>query len=222
MTELFLPLDVDAELSVGEWLAAFRNDSAETARRRLEQFWAPVRTPEFRELAALLLEAEDFGIVDDNAGFLFGQLSDVSGQRIGDRWYLPCRDPLPDFAELLRREGHAPDGELFEFLTYFGGVGDDLSYTGQFMFYPPWRKFTSEVASWFDHKIKNFADWEDALMLYEALDGSVALIRNDGAVGWWMTAELRVRHSVPDLAGFITHYIRSRKSHRPFDCYSPE
>lgn len=222
MSELFLPLDPNTELSVGEWLAAFRNDSAAQVRERLERFWASLQTREFCELAALLLEAEEFGIVDNYGGYLFGQSKDSTGERIGDRWYLPCRDPSLTFSELLQESGHSPEGELFEFLTYFGGVGDDLNYSGRFMFHPPWRKFTSEVASWFDYRIAGFADWEDALMLYESLDGSVALIRHDGAVGWWMTAELRVRPTTRNLSGFVTHYIKARKSHSPFCCYSPE
>lgn len=222
MTELFLPLDTNIELSVGEWLAAFRNDSAVRVRERLERYWAPLRTPEFREFAAFLLEAEEFGIVNDYGGYLFGQSKDTTGQRIGDRWYLPCRDPSPNFSELLQESGHTPEDKLFEFLTYFGGIGDDLHYSGRFMFHPPWRKFTSEVASWFDYRIDGFADWEDALMLYESLDGSVALIRNDGTVGWWMTAELRVRPTSQNLAGFITYYMKARKSRSPFCCYSPE
>ena len=222
MSELFLPLEDDTELNVGDWLAAFRNDSAAKVRERLERYWAPLRTPEFQELGALLLEAEEFGIVDDYGGYLFGQARDTTGQCIGDRWYLPCRDSSPNFSELLQESGHRPDGELFEFLTYFGGVGDDLYYSGRFMFHPPWRKFTTEVASWFDYKIDGFADWEDAIMLYEALDGSVALIRCDGAVGWWMTAELRVRPTARNLSGFVTQYINARKSHSPFCCYSPD
>lgn len=222
MTEFLLPLNDDCALEVGDWLSAFSYDTTDCARKRLKHFWAPVRTPEFMQLAGHLLESEKFGIDDRNFGFLFGESKDVTGTRIGDRWYLPSRDPLIDFSQCLTESGHGSNSELLEFLTYFGGIGDDPEYYGQFMFRPPWKSFSNEVHSWFNYRIDGYSKWEDALMLYESLDGSVALIRKDGSIGWWMTAELRVRHFAANLAEFVSYYTKSRKSKEPFCCYSFE
>jgi hypothetical protein len=222
MNEFLLPMPGDSRLFVGEWLAEFRQDSSDDARKRLESYWEPIKTLGFRRLAAQLLDSDKFGMVEYSSGFLFGQKEGVDGRSIGDRWYLPSRNTSIDFSKLVEDVDHLPHGELCEFLTYFGGLRDDLDYSGAFIYLPPWERFSNELASEFNFEIEGFGDWENSIMLYKALDGSVALVREDNSVGFWMPAELRVKLTHKSLGQFIAVYANARIGGRPFCGYSIE
>ena len=103
-------------------------------------------------------------------------------------------------------------------MTFFAGLAEDDSTAGNFLYREsPWPTFTD---SW-GGCIQGFAEWENALILYQARNGCELLVRPSGEVGWWMMQERYVADYALDFDEFVSKFSKYREVAWPFDPYGP-
>ena len=217
--EYLLGDDIPAEVrsKLHPWIAGFIGLSTAEANERLKERWATIERPSLIALRETLSKFDVKAIVDSkNGGMIFALRTGSKGEKIGEVFYLPAPLDPRDIQRWLEPSKLDGNDALCEFLFYFGGLAEDTTTAGHFVYSdPPWSMFTD---SW-EGEIEGFNEWENALMLYHARNGCHILVRPDGKVAWWVMQERVVNAVADDFDEFILKFNDHRKISWPFDPY---
>lgn len=199
------------------WVAGFIGLSPDEANERLKERWSTIERPSLKALRETLSKFDVRAIVDyKDGGMIYAHRSGSEDEGIGDFFYLPASLAPEEIQRRLAPSKLDGNETLRDFLFYFGGLAEDTTTAGQFVYSdPPWPLFTD---SW-DGEIEGFDEWENSLMLYYARNGCYILVRPDGKVAWWVMQERVVTVVADDFDGFILKFNEHRKISWPYDPY---
>ena len=199
------------------WIAGFIGLTAAEANERLWERWAPIERPSLKALRETLSNFQVRAIVDyEDGGMIYAFRAGSKEEEIGDFFYLPAPLEADRIRKRLEPSQLGGNDALRDFLFYFGGLAEDTTTVGQFVYSEnPWPLFTD---SW-DGEIEGFDEWENALMLYHARNSCFILVRPDGTVGWWVMQERVVETEAKDFDEFVLKFNEHRKISWPYDPY---
>ena len=213
-----VPLNVRESLH--PWIAEFLDLTPAQATERLHERWSTIQRPSLVALRKTLAEFEVRSIVDyQEGGMIYAVRPNADENIVGNSFYLPGPIDPKELKGRLDSVSLAENECVFEFLTYFAGLAEDTTTSGNFVYREtPWPTFTD---SW-EGKIKGFDEWENALMIYCARNGCHVLVRPNGNVAWWVMQERLVREEWADFDEFVLKFNAHRKISYPFDPYGPD
>jgi hypothetical protein len=215
------PLDSDVPAEVrsrlSPWIAGFIGLTSAQANERLQERWSPIKRPSLQALRETLSKFEVKAIVDHgDGGMIYAFRPGSNEEEIGDIFFLPAPLEPDEIRRRLKPSGLDENEALRDFLHYFGGLAEDTTTAGHFVYGdPPWPLFTDSG----DGEIEGFEDWKNALMLYHARNGCFILVRPDGKVAWWVMQEGKIATEAENFDEFVMKFNEHRKISWPYDPY---
>lgn len=166
-----------------DWIGQFVGLDRESARMRLAEYWAGVKSPELVQFREKLLSTHaPVSLV------VYGQRQHLclgdDGYDPQSSWWLPWLLPSPldpaGYGEQLDRFGLRGDGLFEQLVRYFGGLCRPFMAWGVL---PPieWSEFDP---SWMMDP-EPHRHWDGALAVY-TVNGDALLVNAQGETAWWL------------------------------------
>jgi hypothetical protein len=213
------------------WLVKFLDMQSEEVAKALRLDWEGIHCPAVISFRNALLSFKPASLVHCNA---------KPGGCIESGWWLRLKGPPnyhawdtevflhapPDPSALDESIGHRDYPErdvLVEFCSYFYNMQNSMVGSASGFFPPPWAKLAESVF------YQNFTDpyhmdpernWEQACFLYCTDTGECVLLSPDRRVGWYLSAEQRIRLMAPTFSEFLEQCAFGYRIYGTLDYYN--